>query len=99
MIMPSIPGEIADALVQIMESAPVQAELVAAIKAGEVPLQAFIDQAIQNAKGSGVLGIFIAATKGTVEAQVNAEFAQYTPEQIAAFVTKEAQYAAKALGG
>lgn len=97
--MASIPGEIADALVAALETPTVQAELVAAITAGEVPLESFLDTTIANLKTGGVLGIVLAAAKGTVEAELNAQFKAYPPATIAAYVTKLAQDEAKALGG
>ena len=97
--MASIPGEIADALVIALESPTVQAALVAAITAGEVPLEGIVDSAINAAKGSGILGVVIVAAKGTVETEVNAEFAKLPPATIAAYITQLAQQEAKALGG
>ena len=97
--MASIPGEIADALVSALQSAPAQAELLAAVTAGEVALTGLVDNAINSAKGSGVLGVVIAAAKGSVETEVNAEIASYPPATIAAFLTKLAINEAKALGG
>lgn|SRR5580700_10178511 len=99
MATPSVPGEIADVLVNVLESAPVQASLLAAVTAGEVGFQSLVDTTIANLKGTGVLGIVITAAKGTVETEVNAEIAQYTPQQIVTFITKMAQDEAKNLGG
>ena len=97
--MASIPGEIADALVSALESSAAQAALTEAVTAGEVSLQGVVDNAINAAKGSGVLGIVIAAAKGSVETEVNAEIASYPPATIVAFLTKLATEEAKALGG
>jgi hypothetical protein len=97
--MATLPGEIADALVSALGTQTAQDALVAAITAGEVPLEGIIDSAINAAKGSGILGVIIAASKGTVEAEVNAEFAKLPPTVIAAYLTKLAQEEAKALGG
>ena len=95
----SIPGEVADTLVNVLESAPVQSALTAAITNGELTVEKIADAAIQNAKGSGVLGLVIDAGKGAVETELNAELAQLQPAQIVALITKAAQSEAKALGG
>lgn len=97
--MASIPGEIADALVAALKSPPAQAELLAAVTTGEVALTGFVDNAINAAKGSGVLGMVIAAAKGTVETEFNNEIKQYPPATIVAFLTNLAVDEAKALGG
>lgn len=97
--MASIPGEIADALVTALESPTAQAALVATITAGEAELLQVGDAIISNAKGSGVLGVVIAAGKGSVETEFNAELAKLPPATIAAYLTKLAQDEAKALGG
>lgn len=95
----TIPGEIADALVTTLETPAVQSTLVAAITAGEVPLEGVLDSAIHAATGGGMLGLVITAAKGTVETEINAEFAKLPPTVIAAYLTKLAQNEAKALGG
>jgi hypothetical protein len=97
--MGQIPGEIADALVAMLASPNVQAALLTAVTAGEVQLQSIVDKAIESASGSGILGVVIAASKGTVAAEMNAEFAKLPPEGIVAFITKLAQDEAKRLGG
>lgn len=97
--MPSIPGEIADAIVNALESPEVQETLTAAVAAGEVPLQAVVDNALEHAKASGTLGTVIAAAKGTVEARVNAQISSIQPATAVGWLTKLAQQEAKALGG
>lgn len=94
-----IPGEVADTLVTILESAPVQTALEAAVNNGELTLETVIDNIISNIKAGGALGLLISATKGTVETELNAAIKQYTPAQIVALFTKAAQDEAKALGG
>jgi hypothetical protein len=96
---PTLPGEIADGLVAALESPAAQAALVTAITAGEVELQSAGDSIIANAKGAGVLGVVIAAGKGSVEAEFNAELAKLPPTAIAAYLTGLAVQEAKALGG
>ena len=95
----SIPGEVADTLVSVLESAPVQAALTSAISNGELTIQTVADAAINNAKGSGVLGLVIAAGKGAVETEFNAELASLPAATLLAIVTKAAQAEAKNLGG
>lgn len=95
----TIPAEIVDALVTTLETPNVQAALVAAITAGEVPLEGVIDNAINALKGSGILGVVIAASKGSIETEINAEFTKIPPATIAAYITKLAQDEAKNLGG
>lgn len=97
--MASVPGEIADALVTALQSPAVQSALESAISSGEVSLQAAIDTVISGATASGALGIVVAASKGTVESEVNAEFAKLTPAVIAAWLTSLAVDEAKKLGG
>lgn len=92
-------GSIADVFVSALESPTVQATFTAAIAAGEVPLETLADNAIANLKASGVAGIVISAAKGTVETEVNAEFAKLPPATIAAFLTSLAVAEAKKLGG
>lgn len=95
----TITGEIADALVAALESPPAQSALITSIAAGEVPLEGFLDSTIANLKVGGILGVVITAAKGTVEAELNAQFKQYPPAAIAAYLTKLAQEEAKSLGG
>ena len=97
--MASIPGEIADTLFTVYESAPVQAELLSAVTAGEVTLTSVADNFLANVKGTGIQGVLIAAAKGTVESEFNTEIAKLTPATIVAFITKQAQQEVKALGG
>jgi hypothetical protein len=97
--MASIPGAIADALVEALESPAAQSALESAIAAGEVQLQKIGDQVIANAKGTGALGIVIAAGKGAVEAGFDAELAKLDPKTVAAELIALAQREAKALGG
>jgi hypothetical protein len=97
--MASIPGEIADALVAALQSPSAQAALTTAVEAGEVQIQTLVDNAINNAKGTGILGVFIAAAKGSVEAEVNAEIAAYPAAKLVALITSAAVAEAKALGG
>jgi hypothetical protein len=87
------------AVVAAIQSPAAQAAVLSAVEAGEVPLQTLVDAAITNAKASGIAGIFIAAAKGTVEAEVNAEFAKYTPSDITAYFTKLAVDELTTLGG
>ena len=95
----SVPGEIADAIVNLIETPSAQSALVAAITAGEVPLEGFIDSAISKATGSGALGLVIAAIKGSVETEINAEFAKLPATTIAAWLTSLAVDEAHNLGG
>lgn len=95
----SLPGEIADTLVNVLESAAVQAELLALVTAGSLGIKTLADNAIANVKVGGVLGVVVSALKGTIESEFNAELALYTPAEIVALITKEAQLEAKALGG
>jgi hypothetical protein len=97
--MASIPGEIADALVSALQSPSAQAALTTAVEAGEVQIQTLVDNAINNAKGTGILGVFITAAKGSVEAEVNAEIAAYPAAKLVALITAAAVSEAKALGG
>jgi hypothetical protein len=97
--MASIPGEIADALVAALQSPSAQAALTSAVEAGEVQVQTIVDNAINNAKGTGILGVVIAAAKGSVETEVNAEIAAYPPAKVVAMITAAAVAEAKALGG
>jgi hypothetical protein len=97
--MASIPGEIADALVTVLQSAAVQAELSAAVTAGETDLIKVADNAINAASGTGILGVVIAAAKGTVETEFNAEIAKLPAAVIVAYVTALAVAEAKNLGG
>jgi hypothetical protein len=95
----SIPGEIADTLVGVLESAPVQSALSSAISSGELTIEKVADAAINNAKGSGVLGLVIASAKGAVETEFNAELQSLPASTILAIITKAAQAEAKNLGG
>ncbi len=97
--MATFPGEIVDGLVSALESPAVQAELLSAITNGEKWVEAALDTVIANAKVGGVLGVVVAATKGSLEGELNAEFAAFPPATIAAWLTKLAQEEAKALGG
>ena len=97
--MPTVPGEIADALVTALQSPAAQAALLSAIEAGETTVEGLADTAISNAKGSGFLGVFIAAAKGSVETEFNAEIAKFPATTIAALITTAAVNEAKALGG
>jgi len=97
--MASIPGEVADALVAALESPPAQAELIAAITAGEVPLEAAAKAFIDGLKANGVLGVVLTATKGSIDAEITSLFTQFPATTIAAYITKLAQDEAKALGG
>lgn len=91
-----MPNPFQTAALNVIESAPVQAELLAAITAGEAGLQNIIDAAINGAKGSGALGLLITAAKGSFETGVNAEFANLPPAEIATWITDAAK---KELGG
>lgn len=95
----TIVGEIADALVAALLSAPAQAELLAAVTAGEVEITKLADDAINSAKGAGILGVVIAAAKGTVETEFNNEVAAFPPAKIVALITAAAVKEAKNLGG
>ena len=97
--MASIPGEIADALVSVLQSPAVQAELTAAVTAGEAEILKVADDAINAAKGSGILGVVIAAAKGSVETEFNAELAKLPAAVIVAYITALAVNEAKALRG
>lgn len=97
--MATVPGEIADALYTIYESAPVQAALLATVTSGEAALANVADNLISNLKGSGFSGVLISAAKGTVETQFNAWIASVPPTTVVAFITKQAQQELKALGG
>lgn len=97
--MASLTGQIADALVSALQSPAAQAALTSAIEAGEVSFQTLVDNAINAAKGTGILGVFIAAAKGSVETEFNAEIAAYPASKIAAIITAAAVAEAKALGG
>ena len=97
--MPTFPGEIADALVTALESPAAQAALVSAIEAGETTIENLGDEAINAAKGSGFLGMAIAATKGAVETEFNAAIASWPATKVAALITAGAVAEAKALGG
>ncbi len=97
--MATIPGEIADALFTIYESAPVQAQLLATVTAGEAALSTVADNLISNLKGSGFAGVLISAAKGEVENGFNAWLASLPPATVVAFITKQAQQEVKALGG
>lgn len=92
-------GAIADGLVAALESPAAQSALASAIAAGEIELKSIGDNIIANAKGSGILGMVIAAAKGSVEAEFDAELAKFTPTEIAAYITKLAVNEAHALGG
>jgi hypothetical protein len=87
------------AVIAGIESPTAQAAVLSAVTAGEVPLQTLVDAAIANAKASGIAGVFISAAKGAVEAEVNAEFAAYTPADITAYLTKLAVDELTAMGG
>ena len=97
--MASVPGEIADAIVTALSSPAVETTVEATVAAGEVPLQTLIDTTIANIKGTGILGLVITAGKGTVEAEINAEFAKLPPATIVAFLLSLAKTEAKNLGG
>ncbi len=97
--MPTLPGEIADALVTVLETPAVQAELTAFVTASEGQLQPAADAIIANASGSGFLGLVINAAKGSVTTELNAELAKLPPTTIVAYITALAQQEAKALGG
>ena len=97
--MPTLPGEIADALVTALESPTAQAALVSAITAGEVPLEAAAKAFIDGLKANGVIGIVLTAAKGSLDTELASVFAQFPPTVIAAFITKLATDEAKALGG
>ena len=97
--MASIPGEIADALVAALDSPAAQAELVAAITAGEVPLEAAAKSFVDGLKANGVLGLVLTAVQGSLDTDLAAAFAALPPTTIAAYITKLAQDEAKALGG
>ena len=97
--MANLPGEIADALVSALETPAAQAALVAAIAAGEIPLQAITIKFIESLKGNGIVGLVINALKGTIETEINAAFAAYPPETIAKLLTQLAVNEAKTLHG
>lgn len=89
---------ILDALETAIESPTVQTALVGAITAGELDLKTLGDNLIANAKGSGVLGLVIAAGKGSVEAEFDAELAKLTPAELATIATNFAVQELKNLG-
>jgi hypothetical protein len=91
-----VPNPFQTAALNVIESAPVQAELLAAITAGEAGLETYIDAAISGAKGVGAFGLLIAAAKGSFETAINAEFANLPPAEIATWITETAK---KELGG
>lgn len=95
----SFEGKIADVFVTIFETPAVQSEVLATVTAGEIGLEALADNAINAAKGSGPIGLFIAAAKGSVETAFNAYLAKLTPVEITAWLTSFAQAEAKKLGG
>ena len=95
----TLPGEIADAIVAVIEAPAAQAALVAAITAGEVPLESVLDGLISKATAQGALGLVLAAIKGTAEADLNAEFAKLPATTIAAWLTSLAVDEAHNLGG
>jgi hypothetical protein len=97
--MPSIPGEIADALVSLIEAPTVQTELVAAITAGEVAVENGAEAFVNGLKANGALGLVLSATKGSIDAEIVALFKQLPATTIAAFLTAAAVKEAKALGG
>lgn len=96
---PTIPGELADAAVALIESPTGQAAITTVVTAGEANLESLLDSLISNAKAGGALAIVLNALKGTAEADVNAEFAKLSAPVIVAWLTSEAVAEAKALGG
>ena len=97
--MASVLGEIADALVTLLEAPATQAALVAAITSGEVPLEAAAKAFIDGLKANGVIGILLNAVRGSFDPELAALFAQLPATTIAAYLTKLAADEAKALGG
>lgn len=97
--MASIPGEIADALVSLLDSPAAQTALVNAIESGEVPLETALEGFVNNLKANGALGLVLSATKGSIDAEIVALFKQLPATTIAAFLTNAAKNEAKALGG
>lgn len=97
--MASIQGEVADALVSALKSPAAQASLVAAISSGEVEGELIVDAAINGLKAGGVIGLVLAATKGSIEAELHTLIASYPPDKLAALLTALAVQEAKTLGG
>mgnify|MGYP001554621143 FL=1 len=92
-------GLIADFVLNVIESPQAQAELTTLATSGEAALKTAITDVLNNAKPTGIVGVVWPALKGSIGAYADSLIAKYTPEQIVAFLTKEAQLEAKALGG
>ncbi len=97
--MPSFVGTVADAAVVALQSAAVQTALLTAVTAGEADIKTLVDGAVSNAKAGGILGTVIAVSKGSFEAEFDAELAKLTPTEIVAWITAQAVAEAKRLGG
>ena len=92
-------GQIADALVSVLESPAVQAGLTNAIANGEVAVEKVAEAFVNGLKVNGALGIVVNALKGAVDSEIAAIVKSYSPETIAALLTKLAVQEAKGLGG
>lgn len=92
-------GIVADVLVTALESAPAQATLTELATTGEAALKTGVLNLVNNIKPTGVLALVWDGIKPEFSTAIDATFAKYTPAEIAAFITREAQLEAKALGG
>jgi hypothetical protein len=97
--MASIPGEIADALVALLQSEPVQTGLTNAIAAGELPLETAALAFIDGLKANGAVGLVLNAVRGSIDAELKALFGSLPAATIAAYITALAVKDAKAVGG
>ncbi len=82
-----LPAEAQTLLISAINSPAAQTALLDTITSGETPLETMADSFIAGLKGNGLLGVFIDATKGTVESEVNAGFKSLPPATIAAYIT------------
>ncbi len=95
----TVPGEVADALVALLQSPSSQTALVNAITAGEVPIESAMLAFIDGLKATGAMGIVFNSLKGSIDGEIKALFASLQPASLAALITSAAVQEAKNLGG
>lgn len=95
----SVPGIVADFVLNVIESPAVQAELTVLATDGEAALKNAIVNVLKNAKPGGAIGVIYSALEGSIEAYADSMIAKYTPAEIVAFLTNEAKLEAAKLGG